>query len=166
MRFKPFLYTTNRIYSNLAATSHQPFIKHLSKPSSLIDSSHLKWKQIPSFSLNYYQHLSKSKLASFVVLTTMAGYAISPGVLDLPTLLSVSLGTGLCVASANSFNQWTEVPFDSQMSRTRNRVLVRHVISPRHTFTFAGISGLLGIASLYQFVNPLTALLGGLNILL
>jgi len=72
-----------------------------------------------------YMQLSKIRLTGLVVITEMAGYAIAPGAMHLSTFLWAGLGTGLCSSSANAFNQWLEVPFDSQMSRTQNRVLVR-----------------------------------------
>lgn len=54
----------------------------------------------------------------------MAGYALAPAPFDATTFLLCSLGTGLVSCSANSINQFFEVPFDAQMSRTKNRVLV------------------------------------------
>jgi protoheme IX farnesyltransferase len=128
--------------------------------------STLRWSQLPEFSFNSYPQLAKAKLSSFVILTTMAGYAMAPVALNLSELGWTTLGTGACVASANIINQWIEAPFDSQMSRTRNRVLVRFAVSPMHAFTLGIGSGLLGVGLLYQMVNPITALLGGLNILL
>ena len=71
-------------------------------------SSTLRWKQPPPFSASFYKDLTKAKLSAFVVLTTMAGYAIAPGLLNLSTLLWTTFGTGLCVASANAVNQWIE----------------------------------------------------------
>lgn len=55
----------------------------------------------------------------------MGGYALAPAAFDFPTFVMCSLGTGLVSATANSINQFFEVPFDAQMSRTKNRVLVR-----------------------------------------
>ena len=77
-----------------------------------------------------------------------------------------TIGTGLCVASANSINQWIEAPFDSQMARTRNRVLVKHSLSPFHAFSVGVGAGLAGVYTLYAFVNPITSILGLSNILL
>ena len=139
--------------------------------------STLRWKALPPFSPTFYKDLTKAKLSAFVVLTTMAGYAVAPGLLSLPTLLWTTAGTGLCVASANAINQWIEgaffrsgflskVPFDAQMSRTKNRVLVRHALTPAHAFGAGILSGVAGVSTLYTLVNPLTALLGGANILI
>lgn len=55
----------------------------------------------------------------------MGGYALAPGAFDIQTFILCSVGTGLVSATANSINQFFEVPFDAQMSRTKNRVLVR-----------------------------------------
>lgn len=59
----------------------------------------------------------------------MAGYAMAPAPFDLTTFVLCSAGTGLVSAAANSINQYHEVPFDAQMSRTKNRVLVRSILT-------------------------------------
>ncbi|XP_026376816.2 protoheme IX farnesyltransferase, mitochondrial isoform X2 [Ursus arctos] len=69
--------------------------------------------------------LSKIKLTALVVSTTSAGFALAPGPFDWPCFLLTSLGTGLASCAANSINQFFEVPFDSNMNRTKNRPLVR-----------------------------------------
>ncbi|XP_028637758.1 protoheme IX farnesyltransferase, mitochondrial [Grammomys surdaster] len=69
--------------------------------------------------------LSKIKLTALVVSTTSAGFALAPGPFDWSCFLLTSLGTGLASCAANSINQFFEVPFDSNMSRTKNRPLVR-----------------------------------------
>lgn len=68
-------------------------------------------------------------LLALVVVTTMAGYAMAPAPFDLTTFVLCSAGTGMLSAAANSVNQYHEVPFDAQMSRTKNRVLVRSVLT-------------------------------------
>ena len=40
-----------------------------------------------------------------VLLTTMGGYALAPGAFDPLTCAGLAVGTGLCVASANAYNQ-------------------------------------------------------------
>ena len=67
--------------------------------------------------------------------------------------------------SANTLNQWIEAPFDAQMSRTRNRPLVRLAISPTHAFISGIGSGILGTAILAT-INPTCAILGLSNIVL
>ncbi|KAI8893146.1 UbiA prenyltransferase family [Globomyces pollinis-pini] len=124
------------------------------------------FKKAPDFSPAYYKDLTKAKLSAFVLLTTMAGYAVAPGVPLLSTFFWTTIGTGLCVASANTINQWTEQPYDAQMSRTRNRVLVRHALTPTHAFLIGTSSGVVGTGLLACFVNPYAAILGFSNIIL
>ncbi|KAJ7404425.1 protoheme IX farnesyltransferase, mitochondrial-like protein [Willisornis vidua] len=59
-----------------------------------------------------------------------------------------------------------EVPFDSNMNRTKNRPLVRGQISPLLAVCFAASCGVPGIALLTLGVNPLTGALGAFNIFL
>ena len=113
-----------------------------------------------------YTQLSKSRLTFLVVLTSMAGVAISPLPASVPTLLATAVGTALCSASANTLNQLQEVPFDAQMVRTRMRPLVRKVISSLHAAGFALATGTLGPILLYTMANPTTAALGLANITL
>jgi len=113
-----------------------------------------------------YTQLSKSRLTFLVVLTSMAGVAISPLPASVPTLLATAVGTALCSASANTLNQLQEVPFDAQMVRTRMRPLVRKAIGSLHATAFAVATGTLGPILLYTMANPTTAALGLANIAL
>ncbi|KND04821.1 protoheme IX farnesyltransferase [Spizellomyces punctatus DAOM BR117] len=126
----------------------------------------LRWKAAPEYTPAVYKELSKAKLSAFVVLTAMAGYALAPGAVSVSTLLWTTAGTALCSGAANAINQWIEAPYDAQMSRTRNRALVRHAISPLHAFSAGIAGGAAGVAILAHFVNPLTAALGASNIIL
>jgi protoheme IX farnesyltransferase len=122
--------------------------------------------------------LSKPRLSVLVVLTAMASYSLypvpellSPSATSTPslstlTLLFLTTGTALCAASANALNMLYEPKWDAMMSRTRNRPLVRGLISTRGAALFAILSGLTGIGALYYGVNPTVSFLGGLNILL
>lgn len=78
--------------------------------------------------MNHYLMLSKSRLTALVVITAMGGYAMAPGAFDPTAFVLCSVGTGLLSGAANGLNQFFEVPFDAQMARTRNRVLVRGAV--------------------------------------
>nr|XP_005582997.2 protoheme IX farnesyltransferase, mitochondrial isoform X2 [Macaca fascicularis] len=110
--------------------------------------------------------LSKIKLTGLVVSTTAAGFALAPGPFDWPCFLLASVGTGLASCAANSINQFFEVPFDSNMNRTKNRPLVRGQISPLLAVAFATCCAVPGVAILTWGVNPLTGALGLFNIFL
>lgn len=134
------------------------------------DTVKLSWKEMavpsPSESFKYYLKLSKIRLTTLVVLTTLAGYTMGCSSFD-PGLAAVTLiGTGLTSASAASLNQFLEIPFDSQMLRTRNRPLVLQQLSSGRALTFSIISGTTGLTVLGTMVNPLTAALGAFNLVL
>ncbi|CAL8283030.1 unnamed protein product [Merluccius merluccius] len=113
-----------------------------------------------------YARLAKSRLTALVVVTAAAGYAMAPVPFDPGMFILSCLGTGLASCAANSINQYFEVPFDSNMNRTKNRPLVRGQISPLHAVSFALACGVPGVALLTLAVNPLTGFLGALNIFL
>jgi protoheme IX farnesyltransferase len=79
--------------------------------------------------VNLLSNKSQRFIPALVVITAMGGYAIAPGPFDLATFLACSIGTGLVSAAANAVNQSMEVSFDAQMSRTKNRVLVRGLLA-------------------------------------
>lgn len=129
------------------------------------------WRETPSNDrikkfLPYCMMLSKFRLTSLVVMTSMAGYALAPAPFVGSTFLLCGLGTALVSAAANSMNQFYEVPFDAQMSRTKNRVLVKGLLEPVHAVCFAAVTSATGIGLLYFGVNPLTAALGAGNLIL
>lgn len=126
------------------------------------------YKPVPALTsrklLRIYSQLAKERLTVLNVLVAMSGVALAPAYVGVPVLLATALGTTLCSASANTINQLLEIPFDAQMARTRNRPLLRRVITPLHAASFAAVTGVAGPAILLTLVNPLTAALGALNI--
>ncbi|KAJ1324523.1 heme o synthase [Microdochium nivale] len=127
--------------------------------------------------LSLFLSLSKPRLTVLVVLTSMATYALypvpaflSPSIgLDTPslsplTLLFLTTGTALCSASANALNMLYEPDTDSKMSRTRNRPLVRKLLSTRAALGFAVTAATCGVGALWFGVNPTVAFLGFANI--
>ncbi|KAH7140127.1 UbiA prenyltransferase family-domain-containing protein [Dactylonectria estremocensis] len=122
--------------------------------------------------------LSKPRLTMLVVLSAMASYALypvpemlAPSTTETPslsplTLLFLTTGTTLCSASANALNMLYEPATDAKMSRTRNRPLVRRLISTRSAVAFAILAGATGVGALYFGVNPTVSFLGFANIFL
>ncbi|KIY47701.1 protoheme IX farnesyltransferase [Fistulina hepatica ATCC 64428] len=139
----------------LDVTTHPPITAHKRRaPASLHGT------------LRIYAQLSKSRLSTLIVLTSMLGVALSPFPVSVPTLLATAAGTGFCSAAANTFNQIQEVPFDAQMARTRARPLVRRAVSPFHAAAFGTACTIAGPLLLATAVNPTTAALGAANIVL
>ncbi|KFY81154.1 hypothetical protein V499_00088 [Pseudogymnoascus sp. VKM F-103] len=122
--------------------------------------------------------LTKPRLSFLIVLTTTSAYSIypvpallSPAITDTPslsalTLLFLTFGTSLTCASANTLNMLYEPKWDAMMSRTKNRPLVRGLISPRGALLFAALSAAIGTGALYYGVNPTVASLAAFNIFL
>ncbi|KAI9732744.1 MAG: Protoheme IX farnesyltransferase, mitochondrial [Claussenomyces sp. TS43310] len=125
-----------------------------------------------------YLALSKPRLSFLIVLTTTSAYSLypvpavlSPSITDTPslsalTLLFLTVGTFLTSASASSLNMLYEPKWDALMSRTKNRPLVRGLISSRGAAIFALVTGAAGTLALYYGVNPTVAFLGAFNIFL
>lgn len=133
--------------------------------------------------LTTYLSLSKPRLSFLILLTTTSAYSLYPipdilstttHLADTNTTLSTSTltflfltsGTFLSCASANAFNMLFEPKYDALMTRTRNRPLVRGLISSRGALLFAVFTGLTGLALLGFGTNPTVAGLSGLNIFL
>ena len=123
-----------------------------------------------------YLSLSKPRLSALMVLTATTAYALypvpdvllsstthSPSLSPL-TLLYLTTGTFLASASANTLNMLFEPEHDAKMSRTRNRPLVRKLVSKRGALLFAIFTGGTGLIALYYGINPTVSFLGGLNI--
>lgn len=116
--------------------------------------------------LDPYIALTKPRLTALIVLSTMTSYALAPCEASLSPLLFLTLGTTLTSGAANAINMGREHVFDGLMTRTQSRPVVRGLITPNDAFTFAGVTGSLGVAALYFGVNPTVAVLGAANIAL
>ena len=81
-------------------------------------------------------------------------------------LAATCIGTSLCAASANTFNQVFEVNLDKKMKRTCNRPLPSGKLPVSEAVTFGVLAGTTGVATLFSLTNPVVAALGGANIIL
>jgi heme o synthase len=86
-------------------------------------------------------------------------FLASKGSLDLPLFLATITGVSLVIASGCAFNNYIDQDIDRIMERTKNRVLVQGLISPKVTLIYATVLGLVGIALLDIAANRLAALL-------
>lgn len=148
----------------------------LSEISSSLPTTSLRRK------LAAYLALAKPRLSVLVLLSTTSAYglypvstllALDPSVTQLPTLststltfLYLTAGTFVSSASANAFNMFFEPKYDALMSRTRNRPLVRGLVSRRGALVFAIATSIVGVGLLYVGTNPTVAGLSAANIAL
>ncbi|KAI9834638.1 MAG: Protoheme IX farnesyltransferase, mitochondrial [Phylliscum demangeonii] len=125
-----------------------------------------------------YLSLAKPRLSFLIVLTTAAAYSLYPvpallvpattasPSLSALTFLLLTSGTALSCASANTLNMLLEPAHDAKMSRTRNRPLVRRLVTPRAALAFAVWTAAAGLGLLGFGVNATVAGLSALNIVL
>ena len=130
-----------------------------------------------------YLSLTKPRLSFLILLTTTSAYSLYPipEILSTTattaelsstlststlTLLFLTTGTFLSCACANTFNMLFEPKYDALMTRTRNRPLVRNLISRRAAAIFGILCGATGLLLLDLGTNPTVAALSGLNIFL
>ena len=111
--------------------------------------------------------LVKARLTAFVVLTMMAGYALtSRGSFDWGKLLATAIGFTLVAVCSSILNQAMERDTDALMHRTELRPFVTRRLPLRGTVLCGLLLGALGLAELAFVVNGLTALLTALTLLI
>jgi heme o synthase len=104
-----------------------------------------------------YYKLTKPGIIFGNVITTAGGFALaSKGHIDFWLLLVTLIGLSFVMASACVFNNYIDRDIDEMMTRTKDRALVKGLISVRHAIIFAIVLGLFGFLSLALYTNPLT----------
>ncbi len=110
--------------------------------------------------------LTKPRITLMVVLTAAGGMWLAPGHASVVTVL-VALGAlAQVVAGANTLNCWLERDTDRLMRRTAVRPLPAKRLSPTPALLFGLALGLSSVPILWYWVNPLTALLGAVSLVI
>ena len=144
-------------------TTTSDIIEHPSAVAAAAQARQSRW-------VDFYE-LTKPRMNFLVLVTTLVGFYMASGhhgggtinyVLLLPTLI----GTALCAAGASVLNQFVERDLDKLMPRTRNRPVPAGRITPSEARITGVVLGVAGVITLALTVNVLTALLGGLTLLL
>ena len=106
---------------------------------------------------DYYQ-MCKPKVVMLMLLCAAVGaFLATPGLPPLGALLFGIVGIALVAGSAAAVNHIADASIDARMARTRNRPVATGRVSFYRGAVFAGVTGVLGMAVLLVFVNPLTA---------
>ena len=113
---------------------------------------------------DYFQ-LIKFTLSFMVVFSFVVSFLIAPSESNFSRnkLISVLLlfVAGLCITgSANAINQAMEKDTDAMMKRTAGRPVASGRMSPAEAYTFAFLTGAIGVAMMWWFFNSASALLG------
>jgi len=123
--------------------------------------------QLMRVKLSDYDQLIKLRLNLTVVFSAAFGYMMVVGAnVNGLALLMLSLGGFFVTSSANAINQILEKDYDKMMKRTANRPLSTGRMEMTEAILIAGLSGVSGLLILWYFLNPLTALLGAISLIL
>ena len=115
--------------------------------------------------INDFFQLTKLRLSTSVVFSSLAGYLLASDKLETQVLLGLFFGGFAMVGASNAFNQLIEKNKDSLMIRTQNRPLPSGRMSNIVAATIATVLAVFGILIL-QYINFKTALFGALSIFL
>ena len=98
------------------------------------------------------------------LVTFAAGFLLaSKGRFDIILFFTTLLGLALTMASACVLNNFIDRPIDKKMKRTKNRALVKGLISGRSALLFAALLGLAGFSLLITFTNPTAVITTGVG---
>ncbi len=110
--------------------------------------------------------LTKPRLATFSILSGMAGYGVAgPGGGWIHTLATLG-GIALSAGGALSLNQWWERKTDALMHRTASRPLPRGDISPAGALAWSTMLSVGGVVGLALTTTPRAAVLAATTIVL
>lgn len=104
--------------------------------------------------INYYL-LTKPGIVLGNLFTLAAGFLLaSKGEVNFWLFFQTLIGLALTMASGCVFNNYIDRQLDKKMERTKNRALVKGLISGKNALIFAAFLGGLGMAVLYIYTNP------------
>lgn len=106
--------------------------------------------------INYYL-ITKPGIVFGNLVTVMAGFLLaSRGNVNFELFFATLLGLCFIMASACVFNNYIDRQVDERMERTKNRALVKGIISARNAIAFGVGLGVIGSFLLLKFTNTLT----------
>ena len=114
----------------------------------------------PSTKANWkdYLALCKPKVVLLMLVTVLVGaFVATPGWPDLMKLNLALVGIACCAASGAAINHIIDHRLDAKMARTKNRPIVKGIVTPMQGLFFALVLAILGLSLLWYRVNPTTA---------
>lgn len=121
-----------------------------------------------SVKLKDYMQLTKPSLTIMVVFSSVISYLLAPKVVQYDWLMIALLFIGgyLVTGSANAMNQTVEKDTDALMKRTASRPVAAGRMSISEGWTFAIVTGVIGVGILSYFFNPLSGALATFSLFL
>ncbi|AEW44620.1 protoheme IX farnesyltransferase [Serratia symbiotica str. 'Cinara cedri'] len=106
--------------------------------------------------INRYLEVTKPVIIFGNLISVIGGFFLaSKGNIDYPLFITTIQGVSLVIASGCVFNNYIDRDIDQKMERTKNRVLVKGLISPIISLIYASALGIAGFAFLYIGTNLL-----------
>lgn len=106
-----------------------------------------------------YYTLTKPGIVYGNALTAIAGFVLaSQGNVNLVLLFATLVGISLVIASGCVFNNYIDRDIDALMERTKERVLVRGVVSLQSALIYGIVLGVTGLYILNAYTNTVTVL--------
>lgn len=107
--------------------------------------------------IQQYLQVTKPGIIVGNLISVVGGFLLAAqGHIHYLLFLLTLLGVSLVVASGCAFNNLIDRDIDRKMERTKNRVLVKGLVSPKVTSILATVLGLLGFTVLWFGANPLS----------
>ncbi len=103
--------------------------------------------------------LTKPRLVSMILITTTAGFFLTPALVDWWQLVNTVIGTALSAGGTLALNQYLERDTDALMQRTACRPIPNGRLSPGEALIFGLFIATGGVIYLSLAVNFLTAVI-------
>ena len=101
--------------------------------------------------------MSSATVAAFLfVFPWQHGHSGPSSYFNFVLFFATIIGISFVIGSACVFNNYLDRDIDRKMQRTQGRALVTGVISVQNALIYGTALGLIGLALLYFYVNPLT----------
>ena len=114
--------------------------------------------------LHIILELIKYKVSIAVSFTTITGYLVYSGKFDMGTVY-LALSIFLLAGGSSAMNECQESDYDALMDRTKNRPIPSGKITRTNAWIVSIAITLIGLGMLYWIFNPITALLGVINLI-
>lgn len=116
--------------------------------------------------LKDYAALSKFTLSFTVVFSCVVCYLIAPKVVlyDWGMIVLLFVAGMFVTGSANAINQAAEKHTDALMKRTASRPVAAGRMSVTEAYTFAAVTGIIGVIMMWYFFNLSSALLSAFSL--
>ncbi|MCB9226546.1 MAG: protoheme IX farnesyltransferase [Chitinophagales bacterium] len=109
--------------------------------------------------------LYKLRLNTFVVFSSLVGYALLADSYNFISFFLLGLGGFLVSGAANAFNQIIEKDSDALMNRTKSRPLPAEKMTIKEAILWGGLAAVAGLLILSLYFNTVVGLLSAISLI-